>query len=661
MKTDMNGDVVLLHDSLVSRDRNTDTGSRNPYLEMDLLRFSTAGSVDDGKSTLIGRLLYDTKSIFQDQLEAVEKTSKQRGEGYVNLALLTDGLRAEREQNITIDVAYRYFATPKRKFIIADTPGHLQYTRNMVTGASTAELTIVLVDARKGVQTQSKRHGFLASLLGIPHIVVAVNKMDLVDFSEEVYQSIVEEYREFAMKLDVQDLTFIPISALLGDNVVDKSQNMPWYDGATLLHHLETVNLGSARNLVDFRFPVQYVIRPTQDYRGYAGRIASGTIQPGEEVVVLPSGHGSRVKSIDTADQSQAEAAAGESVVLTLEDEVDVSRGDMLVRRKNLPIASSRFDATLCWMSEKPLDRSTAYVLMHTTRQVQAYVSDLVYRIDVDTLHREDADTLGLNEIARVEITTSQPLFFDSYEKNRETGGFILVDPHTHATVAAGMIRGEHRELPQVEEEAPAARTASPDVVWEEWNIPRSVREAQNGHPAAVIWLTGLSGAGKSTIAKSLEQELFAMGCRTILLDGDQVRHGLCGDLGFGAADRAENIRRVGEVARLFFEHGNLVLCTFVSPFADDRRRVRDLIPEGRFLEIHVDADLKTVKSRDPKGLYEKAARGEIQNLTGISSPYEAPESPELRIDTGRQSVERSVDEILEFLRARAFLPADPK
>jgi bifunctional enzyme CysN/CysC len=653
----MTDNVVLLHDSLASRDSRSVT-DRNPYLEMDLLRFSTAGSVDDGKSTLIGRLLYDTKSIFADQLEAVERTSKQRGEGYVNLALLTDGLRAEREQNITIDVAYRYFATPKRKFIIADTPGHLQYTRNMVTGASTAELTVVLVDARKGVQTQSKRHGFLASLLGIPHIVIAINKMDLVDYSEEVYQAIVEEYREFALKLDVQNLTFIPISALLGDNVVDKSKNMPWYDGATLLHHLETVNLGSSRNLVDFRFPVQYVIRPTQDYRGYAGRSASGTIQPGEEVVVLPSGHGSRVKSIDTAEGSHAEAAAGDSVVLLLEDELDISRGDMLVRRKNLPMSSSRFDATLCWMSETPLDQRTAYILMHTTRQVQAYVTDLAYRIDVDTLHREDADSLQLNEIARVGITTSQPLFFDTYEKNRETGGFILVHPHTHATVAAGMIRGEHREAPLPEDQdGEIKRASSPGVVWENWNIPRAEREARNGHPAGVLWLTGLSGAGKSTIGKALERELFALGCQTMLLDGDQSRHGLCGDLGFSAADRTENIRRVGEVARLFFEHGDLVLCTFVSPFQKDRDRVRKLIPEGRFFEIHVDADLNTVRARDPKGLYAKASRGEVRELSGVSSPYEAPDHAELRVDTTRQSIAESVDEILTLLRDRGFLP----
>jgi bifunctional enzyme CysN/CysC len=629
--------------------RDADAGPMFP--EMDLLRFSTAGSVDDGKSTLIGRLLYDTKSIFQDQLEAVERASTQRGEGYVNLALLTDGLRAEREQNITIDVAYRYFATPHRKFIIADTPGHVQYTRNMVTGSSTAELTVVLVDARKGVLTQSKRHGFIASLLRIPHIVVAVNKMDLVDFDEGVFESIREEYTDFAAKLEIHDLTFIPISALLGDNVVDKSENTPWYDGATLLHHLETVPVGSSRNLVDFRFPVQTVIRPNQDYRGYAGRIASGTISPGEDVVALPSGHGSRVRSVETMGGPMEEGVAGESVVVTLEDELDISRGEMLVRTKNVPVIASRFEALVCWMNEKPLDRTRPYVLMHTTREAKAYVSDLNYRIDVDTLHREQVDTLSLNDIGRVEITTSQPLFFDPYEKNRETGGFILIDPDTHVTVAAGMIRGEVREAPKPHDAEPGPRLVSPDVVWEEWNIGRAEREVRNGHPAAVVWFTGLSGSGKSTIARALEAELFAAGLQTMLLDGDQVRHGLCGDLGFSAADRTENIRRVGEVARLFFEHGNIVLCTFVSPFRADRERIRAMLPEGRFIEVHVDATLGTVVARDAKGLYTRAMRGEIEDFTGVSSPYEAPEDPDVVVRTDGTSVSECVESVVARLR----------
>ncbi len=634
------------------------TGGTKAYLEMDLLRFSTAGSVDDGKSTLIGRLLYDTKSIFQDQLEAIEGATRRRGEEGINLALLTDGLRAEREQNITIDVAYRYFATPRRKFVIADTPGHVQYTRNMVTGASTAELAIVLVDARKGVLTQSKRHGFISSLLQIPHIVVAVNKMDLVDYDRAVYDGIVEEYREFAEKLDVQNLTFIPISALCGDNVVRKSENMPWYDGATLLHHLENVNVGASRNLVDFRFPVQYVIRPHQDFRGFAGRVASGTIVPGEEVVVLPSGRSSRIRSIETADGPLAEASAGDSVVLTIEDEVDISRGDMIVRRMNLPRAGDRFEAIVCWMNEQPLDPAVPYVLIHTSRQVKAFVSRLVYRIDVDTLHRGEADTLGLNDIGRVEITTASPVFFDAYAQNQATGSFILVDPYSNVTVAAGMIRGEVRTADEVfgrAEEAPA-RPVSPDVVWEDSGVAREEREARNGHRAAVLWFTGLSGSGKSTLARELERRLFDARCQTMLLDGDRLRHGLCGDLGFGAADRRENIRRAGESARLFFEQGSIVLCTFVSPFREDREAARALFPEGRFYEVHVDCDLETCRRRDPKGLYGKVARGEILHFTGISSPYEAPESPELVARTDERGVAEIVQEILHRLKRDGIL-----
>jgi bifunctional enzyme CysN/CysC len=635
------------------------TAGTNTYLEMDLLRFSTAGSVDDGKSTLIGRLLYDTKSIFQDQLEAIEGASRRRGEEGVNLALLTDGLRAEREQNITIDVAYRYFATPKRKFIIADTPGHVQYTRNMVTGASTAELAIVLVDARKGVLTQSKRHGFISSLLQIPHIVVAVNKMDLVDYGEARYREIVAEYREFAEKLDIQNLTFIPISALEGDNVVRKSERMPWYEGGTLLHHLENVNVGASRNLVDFRFPVQYVIRPHQDFRGFAGRVASGTVSPGEEVVVLPSGRSSRIRSIETADGPLAEASAGDSVVLTIEDEVDISRGDMIVRRMNLPRVGDRFEALVSWMGEQPLDPAVPYVLMHTSREVKAFVSRVVYRIDMDTLHREEAATFGLNDIGRVEITTASPVFFDAYAQNGATGSFILVDPYTNVTVAAGMIRGEVRTADEVfgRGEQAHAKPVSPGVVWEDASVPREEREARNGHGAAVLWFTGLSGSGKSTIARELERRLFGDGRQTMLLDGDQLRHGLCGDLGFGAADRRENIRRAGEVARLFFEQGSIVLCTFVSPFREDRDAVRALIPGERFYEVHVDCELDTCRSRDPKGLYDKVARGEILHFTGISSPYEAPETPEMVARTDVQSVDEVVDMILARLRAEGIIP----
>jgi bifunctional enzyme CysN/CysC len=626
-------------------------GAPDPRPEPDLLRVSTAGSVDDGKSTLIGRLLYDTRSVPEDQLEAVERTSRQRGEAYLNLALITDGLRAEREQNITIDVAYRYFATPRRRFIVADTPGHLQYTRNMVTGASTADLAVVLVDARRGVLTQSRRHGFIASLLRIPHVVVAVNKMDLVDFSQEVFEGIVREYQDFAQKLDVQDLSFVPVSALLGDNVVAKSTNMPWYGGGTLLHLLESAHTGANRNLVDFRLPVQYVIRPHQDYRGFAGRIVSGTLRPGEEVLVLPGSVPTRVRSIDTPDGPLPEAVAGDSVVVTLEDEVDVARGDMLVRQRNLPTVADRLDAVVCWMDERPLDRSTPYLLMHTTREVQAFVSELVYRIDVDTLHREPAATLGLNDIGRVEITTARPVFVDPYAQNRTTGSFVLVDPHTHLTVAAGMIRGEPRELRD------DARPASPNVVWEGWNVPRAEREARNGHRAAVLWLTGLSGAGKSTIARAVERELFSRGCQTMFLDGDQLRHGLCGDLGFSREDRRENVRRAGEAARLFFEGGSIVLCAFVSPFREDRDAVRALFPEGGFLELFVDADLDTLRRRDVKGLYAAALRGDVPHFTGVSSPYEPPPAPDMVLDTAALPVEALARAVVERLRADGILP----
>jgi bifunctional enzyme CysN/CysC len=629
----------------------------SPDRTMDLLRFSTAGSVDDGKSTLIGRLLYDTKSIFQDQLEAVEDASRRRGEGYVNLALLTDGLRAERAQNITIDVAYRYFATPKRKFIIADTPGHIQYTRNMVTGASTAELAVILIDARNGVLTQSKRHGFIASLLGIPHVVVAVNKMDLVDWSEEVYDRISDEYTAFAEKLAVDDLTFIPVSALKGDNVVEESANMPWYDGGTLLHYLEHVNVGAHRNLVDFRFPVQYVLRPHQDYRGYAGRVASGSVRAGEEIVVLPSGRRSRIASVDTADGPVAEAGAGESVALTLEDELDIGRGDMIVRPLNLPFVGQELDATICWTSEQPLKGGTQYWVRQTTREVRGFIARVVYRIDVDTLHRDEVDGFELNDIGRIHLTTAKPLFFDRYQLNRETGSFILIDPHTNNTVAAGMIRGPVRHEMDVHPNG-AERQTSPDVVWEEWNIPLAEREARNGHQAAVLWFTGLPGSGKSTIARALERRLFEAGGQSMLLEGDQVRHGLNGDLGFSAEDRTENIRRVGEVAALFYRNGCLALCTFVSPFRRDRERARALVPEGRFVEIFVDTPLEECERRDPKGLYARARRGEIAHMTGISSPYEAPAAPEIRIETVGRQVEAIVDDLVDALRARGILPA---
>lgn len=635
-----------------SNNPNTD----NKYLDMDLLRFTTAGSVDDGKSTLIGRLFYDSKSIFEDQMEAIEKSSKSSGEEDVNLALLTDGLKAEREQKITIDVAYRYFATPKRKFIIADTPGHTQYTRNMVTGASTADLAIILVDASKGLLTQSRRHAFISSLLRIPHLVVAVNKMDLVGYNEKMFNEIVSEFRSFAKKLNVSDITYIPISALKGDNVVDKSENTDWYNGSTLLHHLETVKVDASDNIIDFRFPVQYVIRPNQNFRGFSGRVASGHVRPGDEITVLPSGLSSKVKRIVTRDEDLDIAYPGDSITLTIEDEIDTSRGDMIVRKNNVPSISNEFEAYICWMNEKDMELNKQYVLQHTTRTVQVFMEDLLYRMNVDSLTREDATKLGLNEIGRVKLKTSQPIFYDPYQVNQKTGSFIIIDPATNVTIGAGMIRAGSTEAKSPKDTSEAGikgkktRQKSPNVVWEPWNIPREEREKRNGHKAGLLWFTGISGAGKSTIAKELERKLWEKGKQTVLLDGDQVRHGLNGDLGFSAADRTENIRRVGEVARLFYEHGNIVICTFVSPFSKDREAARQLFPEGEFREVHITCDPKTARERDPKGLYKKAQEGEISGLTGYDAEYEVSDNPALTIDTDSMSVDEAVEEILKLI-----------
>ena len=635
----------------------------NPKPQISLLRFTTAGSVDDGKSTLIGRLLYDAKSIFEDQLTAVAEASRNQGSTEIDLSLLTDGLRAEREQKITIDVAYRYFATPRRKFIIADTPGHIQYTRNMVTGASTAELAIILIDATRGVLTQSKRHGFLAALLRIPHLVVAVNKMDLVDYDKAVYEQIVADYTDFTQKLNVQGVTFIPISALRGDNVVDKSRQTPWYDGSTLLHHLEHVNVGASLNNVDFRFPVQTVIRPHQQFRGYAGQVASGRIAPGEEVVILPSGLSSRVKAVVSAEGDLEMANVGDSVILTLTDEIDISRGDMIVRVNNLPQKSNQIDATICWLGSEPLKPRGSYLVQHTTRLVNGYLGELNYKIDVDTMHREPAETLLLNEIGRAQIIVTQPLYYDRYQLNRTTGSFILIDPATNNTVAAGMIRGKSASLADLragEIEVAPVRPISRDVVWEQEGISLATREERNGHKAAVLWFTGLSGSGKSTIAKKLEQQLFAEGVQTMYLDGDNLRHGLNGDLSFSSADRQENIRRAAELARLAYAHGHLTLACFISPFTADRRFARSLIPDGRFLELYVKCDLEVVKRRDPKGLYAKALAGEIPDFTGISSPYEEPEQAELVVETDLQSPDDIVAQIMALLRDRGILPPAP-
>jgi len=631
--------------------------------EKSLLRFVTTGSVDDGKSTLIGRLLYETKSIYEDQYEAIKKTSKKRGFKEVDLAYLLDGLAAEREQGITIDVAYRYFETEKRKYIITDSPGHVQYTRNMVTGASKADCAVILIDARNGVLTQSKRHGFLISLLQIPHLIVAVNKMDLVDYSQDVFSCIVSDYEEFSQKLDIHDIVYIPVSALKGDNVVSKSKKMSWYEGTTLLHNLENLNITADRNLVDFRFPVQYVVRPNADFRGFAGKIVSGTITPSEEVVVLPSGQTTSVKSIVTYDGELKEAFAPQSVVLTLNDEVDVSRGDMIVRRKNLPQIETKLEAIICWMDDNPMKTGTSFIMKHTTRSVRAVIKSIVYRIDVNTLHRDNVDMFSLNDIGRVEITLATPVFFDPYKINHATGRFILIDPLTDRTVAAGMIRdaARHMEdyLAPVAEEA-VKQKKSPHTVWRESHIGLAQREQKNGHKAVVLWFTGLSGAGKSTIAMALERRLFERGCKTAMLDGDIIRHGLCSDLAFSPADRKENIRRAGETAKLFFEHGSIVLCTFISPFRADRNFVKSLLAPGRFVEIYVKCSLDECQRRDPNGLYEKARSGIIPGFTGIDSPYEEPEQPEIVIDTRESSVDECVTKLEAFLLKRKVI-SEPK
>ncbi|ATI32432.1 adenylyl-sulfate kinase [Rhodococcus erythropolis] len=591
-----------------------------------LLRVATAGSVDDGKSTLIGRLLYDSKSIFEDQLEAVERSSRERGDEYANLALLTDGLRAEREQGITIDVAHRYFATPHRKFIIADTPGHEQYTRNMVTGASTADLALILVDARKGVLEQTRRHAFLSTLLGIPHLVLCVNKMDLVGWSQERFEEIKEEFRQFAIKLDVHDLTFIPVSALLGDNIVARTENMSWYDGPSLLHHLEQVHIASDRNLIDARFPVQYVIRPQKqtdadlhDFRGYAGTVASGVFKPGDEIVALPSGFTSTVKAVhgpggDVID----EAFAPSAVCIELADDLDVSRGDQLCRLNNRPQVGQEIDAMVCWLTEQTtLSENNRYSLLHTTRSTKAQIVKLDYRLDVNSLHRDEkAESLSLNEIGRISIKTQQPLMFDPYRRNRVTGSFILVDETTGNTVAAGMING-----PTLKESR---------VVWHSAEVSREERATAG----ATVWLTGLSASGKSTIAVELERRLVAAGIPAYRLDGDNLRHGLNADLGFSAEDRAENVRRVGSVAQLFADSGAVAVACLISPYREDRDRVRAAHEAAglKFVEVYVDTPIEQCEARDPKGMYAKARAGEIKGFTGVDDPYEAPVSAELVI-----------------------------
>ncbi|WP_084582840.1 sulfate adenylyltransferase subunit CysN [Sphingomonas azotifigens] len=613
------------------------------YLELhqhkSLLRFLTCGSVDDGKSTLIGRLLYDSKQIFEDQLSALENDSKRVGtQGQaIDFALLVDGLAAEREQGITIDVAYRFFATEKRKFIVADTPGHEQYTRNMVTGASTADLAVILIDARKGVLTQTKRHSFLAHLLGIRHLVVAVNKMDLVDYDQDAFERIIDDYADFAQSIGIQHFTAIPISGFRGDNVTTRSDAMPWFTGPVLLDHIERVEVDAEIDRIKpFRMPVQWVNRPNLDFRGFAGMIASGTVRPGDPVRILPSGRTSTVARIVAMGGDKDVAVAGESITLTLADEVDCSRGDVIAAADSPPQAADQFKATLVWMDPAELLPGRAYWLKLGTQMVSAVIRAPEHAIDVNTMARMPAKTLALNDIGVAELVTDRPLVFEPYAESHDLGGFILIDKLTNATVGAGMLDF-------------ALRRAQ-NVHWQAVEITREAHAQQKGQQPRLLWFTGLSGSGKSTIANLVEKKLHALGKHSFLLDGDNIRHGLNRDLGFSDQDRVENIRRIGEVAKLMTDAGLIVLTAFISPFRAERAMVRSLLPEGEFFEIFVDTPIDVAERRDVKGLYKKARAGEIANFTGISSPYEPPLAPEIRIDTTRTTPEEAAEQIVEAI-----------
>ena len=607
----------------------------------DLLRFLTCGSVDDGKSTLIGRLLYDSKLIYDDQLDAIKKDSQRYGttDSDFDPALLTDGLKAEREQGITIDVAYRYFSTARRKFIIADTPGHEQYTRNMATGASSCDLAIILIDARHGVLTQTRRHSFIASLLGIKHLIVAINKMDLVAYSQEVFDAIVADYSAFAARLELGDIRFIPLSALRGDNVVAQSEAMPWYQGATLMYLLEHVHIASDLNLIDFRLPVQYVNRPDASFRGYCGTIAGGIVRPGDEIMALPSQRTSQVRSILTFDGALDEACSPLAVTLTLEDEIDISRGDILVHPNNRPLEANRFEAMVVWMTEEPMQPDKAYLIKHATLKTPGRVSAVRYRMNINTLHREAAGELGLNEIGRCVFDLEKRLAFDPYRKNRATGAFIIIDRLSNNTVGAGMV------IDRVPQDSVAERRPAVHIRPEPGLVSRAERETALGQRALTVWLTGLSGSGKSSIAQALEKRLHEAGFHVFCLDGDSLRFGLNQDLGFSADARTENIRRVGEVASLFNQAGLIVLAPVISPFRADRRRAQETIGPERFFEVYVDAPLEVCEQRDVKGLYRRARAGDITEFTGVSSPYEPPDNPALRIQTVDRPVEECADE----------------
>ena len=609
-----------------------------------LLRFLTCGSVDDGKSTLIGRLLYDTKMIYEDQLAAVERDSKKVGTtgDAPDLALLVDGLAAEREQGITIDVAYRFFSTEKRKFIVADTPGHEQYTRNMATGASTADVAVILIDARHGVQVQTRRHAFIASLLGIRHVAVAVNKMDLADYSQRTFNEIEEEFREFAKVLGFESIEVIPMSALTGENVTAPSENMTWFRGQPLLAYLETVEVHGKEEEAPFRLPVQWVNRPNLDFRGFSGTIASGTVKPGDRIITIPSGKRSQVARIVTASGDLEEAGPGQAVTLTLEDEIDSSRGDVICGADSPCEQSDQFQAKVLWMSEHALLPGRQYRLKTGNKTVGASVTKLKHRIDVNDFSEEAAKILELNEVGECNISLAQPIAFDPYADNRRTGSFILIDRQTNETVAAGMLDYSLRR--------------AANVVWQDLEIGREERAAQKHQRQAVLWFTGLSGAGKSTIANLVEKKLFDLGRHTYTLDGDNVRHGLNKDLGFTDADRVENIRRVSETAKLMSDAGLITLVSFISPFRSERQIARQMMQDGEFIEIHVDTPLEVAEARDVKGLYAKARKGEIKNFTGIDSAYEAPLHPEIRVNTVEMSAEQAAEQIVQHLEEQGFL-----
>jgi bifunctional enzyme CysN/CysC len=618
------------------------------YLEVhqhkSLLRFITCGSVDDGKSTLIGRLLYESRMIFEDQLAALEADSRKIGTqgGDIDFALLVDGLAAEREQGITIDVAYRFFSTEKRKFIVADTPGHEQYTRNMATAASTADLAVILIDARKGMLPQTCRHSYIVSLLGIRHVVLAVNKMDAVGYRHEVFEAIVTEYREFARHLGFEDITAIPMSALKGDNVTEASSRTPWYYGPTLMQHLEAVKIEEDLQQRPFRLPVQWVNRPDQDFRGFAGTVAGGVVRPGDLVRILPSGRQSKIARIVAQDGDLQEAVDGQSITLTLEDEIDVSRGDVIAAGSAPPGTANQFQVTMIWMHEEHMLPGRPYLMKIGPRMLNASITDLRYRVNVNTMEHVAAKQLELNEIGVCNLNTDRPIPFDAYDENRETGGFIFIDKLTNDTVGAGLIHFALRR--------------SDNVHWQALDINKQVRASQKGQKSCVLWFTGLSGAGKSTITNLVEKRLLTLGRHTYTLDGDNVRHGLNKDLGFTEADRVENIRRVAEVSKLMVDAGLIVLASFISPFRSERRMARELLDDGEFLEVYVDTSLAEAEKRDPKGLYRKARLGQIKNFTGIDSPYEPPEHAELRLNTTDMSAEEAADMVIAKLSETGLL-----